>query len=310
MTGIHDQFPALRLSVRQLEVFVAIARGGSTRVAAQWLSRSQSAISGALAELESALDVPLFDRIGRGLVLNENGRTLLPRAASLVEQTIEVERLFSGEQSTPLRLAASMTIGEHILPPMVAQWKATHPASPVRLLVANTVTVLQSVAAFEADIGFIEGPQSHPDLVSRQWLTDEMVIVAAPGHPLARRRATRAQLRKAAWALREAGSGTREAADRWLLEQLGQVQVAFEVGTPEAIKALVAAGDALGFLPRHSVAQALRRKELAEVQTGIAPAVRRLALVLHRDRRLGRGAEAFVRHCIAAVKQPGDHVRE
>jgi len=303
MSGIHDQFPTLHLNVRQLEVFVAIARGGSTRNAADWLSRSQSAVSGALAELESALGVPLFDRVGRGLLLNENGRTLLPRAASLVEQVVEVEQLFSGEHSTPLRLAASMTIGEHILPPVVSEWKAAHPGSPVRLLVANTTGVLQSVAAFEADIGFIEGPQSHPELVSRQWLTDEMVIVAAPKHPLSKRRATRTQLRKAAWALRETGSGTREAADRWLLEQLGQVHVDFEVGTPEAIKALVAAGDALGFLPRHAVAQSIRRGELAEVQTGVAPAARRLALVVHRERRLGRGAEAFVRHCFGAVKE-------
>lgn len=302
MTGIHDQFPPLRLSVRQLEFFVAIARSGSTRVAAEWLSRSQSAVSGALAELESALGVPLFDRIGRGLVLNDNGRTLLPRAASLVEQAVEVERLFSGEHATPLRLAASMTIGEHILPPVVSQWRAAHPSSPVRLLIANTTGVLQSVAAFESDLGFIEGPQSHPDLVPRSWLSDEMMIVVAPKHPLARRKASREQLRQAAWALREPGSGTREAADRWLLEQLGEVHVAFEVGTPEAIKALVAASDALAFLPRHAVAQALRRGELAEVRTGMRPAVRRLALVTHRHRRLGPGSEAFLQHCLAAAK--------
>ena len=129
-----------------------------------------------------------------------------------------------------------------------------------------------------------------------------MMIVVAPKHPLARRKASRAQLRKAAWALREPGSGTREAADRWLLEQLGQVRVEFEVGTPEAIKALVAGSDALGFLPRHAVAQSLRRGELAEVRTGMAPAVRRLALVTHRDRRLGRGSEAFLRHCLAMPK--------
>ena len=76
----------------------------------------------------------------------------------------------------------------------------------------------------------------------------------------------------------------------------------FEVGTPEAIKALVAGSDALGFLPRHAVAQSLRRGELAEVRTDIAPAVRRLALVTHRDRRLGRGAEAFMRYCLTAKK--------
>ena len=120
--------------------------------------------------------------------------------------------------------------------------------------------MLAAVAAFDADIGFIEGPQTHADLLVREWMTDEMVIVAAPAHPLAGRAAVpRAALRAARWALRERGSGTREAADRWLLAQLGQVQIDFELGTPEALKALVAAGDALAVLPRHSVAASLAR---------------------------------------------------
>lgn len=289
----------LHLNLRQLEVFVATARGGSTRAAAERVARSQSAASTALAELETALGVALFDRVGRRLVLNENGRALLPRAASLLDQAGEVQHLFSHDHATPLRVAASLTIGEYMLPELVGQWKTLHPTSPVRLVIANTTEVIAAVVAFDVDVGFIEGPQTHPDLIVRPWLNDEMVIVASPTHPLARRSVSLRMLREASWALRETGSGTREAADRWLIEHLGEINVGFELGSPEAIKRLVAAGAALGCLSRQAVAQPLADGKLVELHTPLPPAVRRLAMVLHRDKRLGRGTEDFVGHCIA-----------
>ena len=295
----------LRLNLRQLEVFVATARGGSTRAAAERVARSQSAASTALAELEAALGVALFDRVGRRLVLNENGRALLPRAASMLGEAAEVEHLFSGEHLTPLQIAASLTIGECILPDLVGEWKLRHPKSPVRLAIANTSDVIGAVAGFDVDVGFIEGPQTHPDLIVTPWLKDEMVIVAAPGHPLAGRIATPKLLREAEWALRERGSGTREAADRWLVEHLGELNVAFELGSPETIKRLVVAGHTLGFLSRHAVAPALAQGTLVELKTRLPAALRRLAIVRHRDKRLGAGAEDFVRHCIAAARRLG-----
>jgi DNA-binding transcriptional LysR family regulator len=303
MNGKTDQRidARLRMNLRQLEVFVATAREGSTRAAADRIARSQSAASTALAELEAVLGAALFDRVGRRLVLNENGRALLPRAASLLDQAGELQHLFSGEHTTPLRVAASLTIGEVLLPELVAKWKLAHPASPVQLIIGNTSEVIEAVVGFDVDVGFIEGPQTHPDLIVRPWLSDQMVIVAAPDHPLVAQGGNVGlkQLREAAWALREHGSGTREAADRWLIEHLGELKVEFELGSPEAIKRLVAAGTALGCLSRHAVARALAQGLLVELRTRLPPAVRRLAMVLHRDKRLGRGTEDFVRHCAA-----------
>ncbi len=287
----------LRVSLRQLEVFVATARAGSTRAAADHVARSQSAASAALADLEASLGVQLFDRVGRRLELNENGRALLPKAASLLDQAMELEHLFSGEHAAVLRIAASLTVGEYLLPEVLARWKREHPASPVQLMIGNTSEVIAAVAAYEVDVGFIEGPQKHPDLIVRPWRSDELVVVAAPSHPLAGRVAGRQQLRDAVWALREPGSGTREAVDRWLVERVGLLHVDFELGSPEAIKRLVAAGAALGCMPREVVARELEQGTLAEVATRLPRATRRLSMVLHRDKHLGRGTEDFVRHC-------------
>lgn len=294
----------LRVSLRQLEVFVATARAGSTRAAADRVARSQSAASAALAELEASLGTLLFDRVGRRLVLNESGRALLPKASALIDQAAELEHLFSGDHAAPLRVAASLTVGEVLLPPIVARWKTLHPASAVQIVIANTSEVIGAVVSFDVDVGFIEGPQTHPDLVVRPWLADDLVVVAAPGHPLARRRQVGAdELRAAQWALREAGSGTREAADRWLFEHLGQIDVAFELGSPEAIKRVVETGVALGCVSRHAVAPSLAQRTLVELRTGFPPAVRRLAIVLHKDKHLGRGTEDFLRHCAAKAKR-------
>lgn len=294
----------LRVNLRQLEVFVATARAGSTRSAADRVARSQSAASAAIADLEATLGALLFDRVRRRLLLNENGRALLPKAASLLDHAAELEHLFTGAHASPLRVAASLTIGEVLLPDLVARWKLSHPLSPVHIAVANSTGVIAAVAAFDVDLGFIEGPLTHPDLSVRPWLTDELVVVAAPGHALARtRRAGLAQLRSLRWAVREPGSGTREASDRWLLEHLGSFEIGFELGSTETIKRLVATGAAVGCLSRHAVAADLAAARLVELRTGLPPLRRRLAIVVHKDKQLGRGAADFLRHCAAAERE-------
>jgi DNA-binding transcriptional LysR family regulator len=303
MTGKSDQQNSarLRLNLRQLEVFVATARGGSTRAAADRIARSQSAASSALADLEGSVGALLFDRIGRRLVLNENGRALLPKAQALLDQAAEVQALFSGEHAAPLRVAASFTIGEYLLPERVSAWTALHPQSQVHLHIANTRDVIDAVAGFDVDVGFIEGPQTHPDLVVRAWRTDELVIVAAPGHALADRVATHRQLSQATWVLREHGSGTRQVTDAWLIQNLEQVQVGFELGSTEAIKRVVASGTGLACLSRYTVAQALEDGHLIELRTKLPAGTRRLATVMHRDKLLGRATADFLRHCGASV---------
>jgi DNA-binding transcriptional LysR family regulator len=289
----------LRLTLRQLAVFVATAQEGSTRAAADRVARSQSAASSALADLEIALGAALFDRVGRRLVLNENGRALLPRAKALLDRAGELQALFTGDHAAPLRVAASFTIGEYLLPVLVAQWTRAHPASPVRLRIGNTADVISAVAGFEVDVGFIEGPQTHPDLLVRPWLQDELVIVAAAGHPLAGRVATPRQLGAQTWVLREHGSGTRQVTDAWLMQHLPQVRVGYELGSTEAIKRVVAEGVGLGCLSRHALAQSLDDGRLVVLRTRLPAARRRLATVLHRDKHLGDVTQRFLRHCDA-----------
>lgn len=300
MTDASDH--RLHLSLSRLEVFVATARAGSTRAAAERVARSQSAASSSLAELEQALGVTLFDRVGRRLVLNENGRALLPQAVQLLEDAARVEASFRAAPPAPLRMAASFTIGEYLLPELVAAWRRAHPSQPVRLDIGNSTDVAQAVAAFDVDLGFVEGPVEQPTLRLRRWRNDELVVVAAPGHPLAAGRATLRQLAAAPWVLRERGSGTREASDRWLGSRLATLNVELELGSSEAIKRVVRAGIGLGCLSRLAVAEALTEGRLAEVRTSLPRAPRALSILVHRERRLGPAAEAFAAHCLKASR--------
>ncbi len=291
----------MRPSLHQLEVFIAVARDGGVRAAAERLARSQSAASMALAELEARLGQPLFDRAGKRLVLNANGRRLLPRAIALLDHAAEVESAFADELAAPLRLAASLTIGNHLLPPIIARWRAEHSAAYVQLRIGNTRDVADAVLHFDVEAGFVEGSVQHEDLRLRTWMRDRMVVCASPRHPLAGRRAGVAALASADWIVREPGSGTRETVDQLLLKAIGWPRPAMELGSSEAVRLAVMAGAGISCLSRHTVTEALAAGTLVELKCAIKPPTRDLSIVTHRDRRLSPGVQRFVAFCSAGT---------
>jgi DNA-binding transcriptional LysR family regulator len=157
----------MRLSLRQLQIFRAIALSGSTTAAALSVPLSQSAASAALKELERVLNAPLFDRVGKRLLLNDNGRTLLPMALAVLDGAQSLESAFaSNAQAVPveLHIFASTTIGNYILPSLLASFKVRVPAARLELQIGNTLDVVIAVRDFETDIGFIEGPCHAKDI--------------------------------------------------------------------------------------------------------------------------------------------------
>jgi DNA-binding transcriptional LysR family regulator len=284
---------AMRLTLRELEVFTTVADAGTVTRAADQLALTQSAASQALASLESGLGVTLFDRVGRRLQLNEHGRLLLPRARALLDAAHGVEQLFDGAAAS-LRLGASTTIANYLLPSWLARFRAAHPDAWVELEVANTRDIVEAVAGFAVDVGFIEGPCHHPELTVTPWRDDELVVFAGAGHPLAGRQVTLAELAQAPWILREAGSGTREEVERLLLPELGALPVALEIGHSEAIKHLVAAGMGVSCLSRVVVADLLAAGTLVEIDAALPALHRSLYRVMHRAKAVTRGLAAFL----------------
>ncbi|WP_370550455.1 DNA-binding transcriptional regulator YeiE [Edwardsiella tarda] len=288
----------MHITLRQLEVFTEVLKSGSTTQASMVLALSQSAVSAALSDLETQLSVRLFDRVGKRLVVNEHGRLLYPKAMALLEQASEIEQLFKGE-SGALRIAASSTIGNYILPPMMAAYRRDFPVTPLELHVGNSHDVISAVAEFNADLGLIEGPCHMPELTTQSWLEDELVVFAAPDHPLLREPVTLARLAEAPWILRETGSGTREVVEHLLLSHLPHFDLVMELGNSEAIKHAVRYGIGISCLSRRVIEEQLSNGILVEVPLPGINLHRSLYLIHHRQKHISKALARFLSYCQA-----------
>lgn len=254
----------MRYSLRQLEVFLATARHENVTRAAEALSMSQSAASGALSELENQFGVKLFDRLGKRLQLSALGRQLRPQAENLLAQAQALEQALDGRAVTgQLKIGATLTIGNYIAVNMIADFRRRFPEADIALHVANTEAIAEAVARFELDMGLIEGELQHSELDIASWRHDELVVFAAPGHPLATRAAlSDADLATLPWIVRERGSGTRQAFDRAMRGILSELHIAMELQHTEAIKRAVEAGLGVGCLSKVCLTDAFKRGAL------------------------------------------------
>lgn len=291
----------MRYTLRQLEVFLAVARFASVSRAAKALHMSQSATSGALADLERQFNVQVFDRVGKRLALNELGQALRPQAEATLEQAQELERALQTRNPVGrLRLGATLTIGNYVAVPLMARFLADHPKAQLSLAVANTEQIARQVANFEIDVGMIEGELQHPDLEVATWRQDQLVVFCAPNHALARKRTLNDKdLSATPWVVREHGSGTRQAFDR-AMNGLA-LQIALELQHTEAIKSAVASGMGLGCLSELALQQEFRSGDLTPCKVPQRDFQRRFYFVLHKHKHRGTGVQAWLELCRKAA---------
>jgi DNA-binding transcriptional LysR family regulator len=299
----------LRLTLRQLQIFVAVARSGSTTAASAEIALSQSATSSAVNELERLLSLRLFDRSGKRLLLNDNGRTLLPQALALLDGAANIERMShdGSAQAQSLRIGASTTIGNYVLPKLLSQYLVTRPQESAlgwksKVTIANTEVICDAVAEFELDIGLIEGPCHRSALAVTPWLQDELVVVAgtpSPTAPIAQRdigseKLSLKALRDMVWLLREPGSGTRDTTDQLLLPHLRAYRRSMELGSSEAIKSAVAEGLGVACLSHWVVSDWLASGRVYRIATTIPRMTRQCYLVVHRDKQITPALRNFI----------------
>ncbi|HEX7915206.1 LysR substrate-binding domain-containing protein [Rudaea sp.] len=287
----------LGISLRQLEVFVAVAQEGSVRAAAERLHLSQPALSMALAELETQLGVDLFDRKRGRLYLGERGRDALPLAQEILERTVELKRSMHGRGGAlegELRLGASNTIGNYLVGDLLGAFTAQQPQVSVRLTVGNTDAIVKGLLDHALDLGCVEGAVAHADIEVRPWREDELVICTRPDHALAKRTRLRSEdFADARWILREDGSGTRAMTER-VLASLPPGRTVLELGQSEAIKQAVIAGLGIACLPAVAVADAVKARRLVALRTPFLDLRRRLSWVLRRSKYHGALVGAFL----------------
>jgi DNA-binding transcriptional LysR family regulator len=286
----------MRYTLRQLEVFLAVARQQSVSQASHDLAMSQSAVSGALGDLEEQFEMALFDRVGRRLQLSALGAALRPQAEALLAQALELERAFA-KQDVPvaLRVGATLTIGNYVVAPLIARFVRENPGAQVQLDVANTAEIARKVENFEIDVGMIEGELAHPELKVQACGGDELTVFCAPSHSLARKRKlSDDDLKQAEWIVREPGSGTRQTFDRAMHGILGELRVALELQHTEAIKSAVAEGLGLGCVSFIAVAEEVKRGQLIACSVPGRDFRRQFYSVLHRKKHRNLSLERWL----------------
>ncbi len=292
----------MRITLRQLELFSAVARAGSTAAAGEEVSLSQSAVSAAINDLEQSLGLQVFDRVGKRLVLNDLGRALFGRAARVLDCARGIEKDFSNAGSLAhLKIAASTTIGNYLIPELLAAYIEDHPQARVDVQIGNSEDVVKAVSDFKVDAGVIEGPSRVPGLNLSHWRDDELVLVAAPHHALAllQRESGSAieteRFKHVTWLFREEGSGTRDAAKAALLPHIGEIESIIVLGSSEAIKRAASLGLGISCLSRLLVRDMLEAGTLVELVGNLPAMVRPLHIVVHSERVVSAAVSCFLR---------------
>lgn len=276
----------MRYSLRQLEVFLATARHQNVTRAADELAMSQSAASGSLKELEAQFQVQLFDRVGKRLQLSELGTQLRPQAQSVLDQALALEAsLLGADVVGQIHMGATLTIGNYLALSMIADFRQRFPQADVKMQIANTQDIVAAVADYELDMGLIEGELQHPDLDIVHWRKDELVVFAAPDHPLAtKKKLSDDDLVQLPWLVREPGSGTRQTFDRAMSGILTDLNIAMELQQPKAIKRAAEVGLGVGCLSRISLEEAFARGSLVPLAVPQRDFHREWFIITHRHK--------------------------
>jgi DNA-binding transcriptional LysR family regulator len=255
------------MDVRQLEMFRAVAEEGGFTRAAQRLKVSQSAVSRQVKLLEDELGGLLLHRSGKGVTVTAQGELLLKAANRIHRDLQDVAWQISETQKLQrgmLSLGGGMTVCMYVLPRVLKKFRSLYQDVELRVTSGTSEAILRLVRNHQVDLGLLTLPVVASDLAVHPALTEEMVVVAAPRHPLARERTVDVRsLGRYPLILFERGSNTRKVLDEFFLAHEVPANVAMETENVEIIKAMVASGLGISLIPYTAIARDMRAGRFA-----------------------------------------------
>jgi DNA-binding transcriptional LysR family regulator len=287
------------MDLRQLEILCAIAETGSFTGAGEKLHVSQSAVSRQVLLLEDELGETVFIRQGRGAVPTRAGQTLVELGRRLLDDlTLTVGQIRDEHQalSGTVRIAGGMTVCLYVLPPLLKEFRRTHPKVEIKLITGATPRLIRQLRTGLADLALLTLPVDEPSCVIVPALREELLLVMPPDHPLAGKTRVRPKdLALEPFVLFEPQSNTRRTADR-LFARFGiQPRVVLETENVEILKSLVEIGMGLTIIPFQSVAEEVRTGQLACARVTGALLERETGWVYPRSTRLPRAVQELIR---------------
>ena len=278
------------MTLEQLRVFVAVAeREHVTRAAAE-LNLTQSATSAAIAALETRYATKLFNRIGRRIELTQAGRLFLVEARAVLARAAAAETVLAelaGLKRGSLSLAASQTVGNYWLPPLMHRYREQYPGIALGLTMGNTESVVTAVREGVADLGFVEGPVDEPTLSVMPVADDELVLIVSAALRPQRQAPSAADLKAMRWVSREHGSATRALFEQALAKagvRMADIDLVLELPSNEAVRAAVEDGAGAAVLSKLVVASSLESGAL--VALDFAVPTRQFFALRHKERSI------------------------
>ncbi|MDR2837705.1 MAG: LysR family transcriptional regulator [Azonexus sp.] len=294
---------------RRLQVFHAVARHLNFTRAAESLFMTQPSVTFQIKQLEAEYGARLFERRRGGVSLTPAGEVMLPYVERIVAISNELAtRLdeMTGEMRGALLIGAGSSIAGFMLPPVLGEFNDLYPQVRVQLSVANSAEIENRVAEHSLDAGFISLAPKLPGLASRRTGIDELLVICAPDYPLAKLTAvTPKLLADYEFIAREPGSGIRTLVENWFAANKiapERLKTQMELGSPEALKGLVATGLGFAIVPRVTVAKELRLGELAAVPL-TPPLQRDVRLIYPEERFQSRLVTTFVKFAAGKLKE-------
>ncbi|MBS1246556.1 MAG: LysR family transcriptional regulator [Proteobacteria bacterium] len=286
----------MHLTLRQLKVFEAVARHLNYTRAAEELHLTQPAVSMQVKQLEESLGVAFFEQLGKRIHLTEAGQELLGYARTITQQLDELEGVLNrmkGLGGGRLRISVATT-ANYFIPTLLGSFSRRYPDVTISLDVTNRETLLRQLTENTVDLVVMGQPPAEADVEAQAFMENPLVVVAPTDHPLAKKqKIPLARLQEETFLVRESGSGTRIAMERFFSERGMRLKTGMEVGSNEAIKQSVQAGLGLGLLSRATIEQELALGRLAVLDVADFPIMRHWYVVHRQGKRLSAAAEAF-----------------
>jgi DNA-binding transcriptional LysR family regulator len=291
--------PGLRnVTMRQLQIFSSAARHLNFSRTSEELHLTQPAVSMQIKQLEDSAGLALFERIGKRVFLTEAGTELYRHAQQVLGAIKDAEDILGAMKGLE---GGRLTIGvvstaKYFAPKLLAMFNERHPSLELKLQVNNREAVIQMLARNEIDIAVMGTASRQLDTVAAPFARHPLVVIAHPGHPLAhRKRIPLKALESETFIVREPGSGTRSAMERFFSERRINVRVGMEISSNETIKQAVMAGMGVSFISQHTIGLELATEQLVMLRVDGLPVMRQWCVVHRTEKRLSPAADTFRR---------------
>lgn len=286
----------LHLTLRQLKVFESVARHLSYSRAADELHLTQPAVSMQIKQLEGNISLPLFEQLGKRIYLTDAGRELYQYSRSISQQLADMEVALDelkGMERGKLNISV-VTTANYFAPHLLAKFCQRYKGVTVSLNVSNRETVLKQLSDNLIDLAIMGQPPEDLDIDSESFIENPLVVIAPPDHPLCKEQNIPVnRLAKEVFLVRESGSGTRGAMERFFAAHEVKINKGMEADTTEAIKQAVQAGMGLGIMSQHTAELELETNRLKILDVQGFPIIRYWHVVNRKNKRLSGIANAF-----------------